>query len=174
MKKSNKVVYIVEGECEKTFINAVKNEHIISGMPYVFNPLQQSLTTRIRTYPQNTCVILIFDTDRTNPERIEKLKDNIRSLEKSSNIHEIILIPQVNNFEDEIKYATDIKQMKDFTNSKTNSEFKEDFIKQEKHILKKLKRNNFDIQKLWSRKPANEYSQFENGGYKIKLKLSQL
>ena len=170
MKKNNKIVYIVEGESEKTFVNAVKNEYIVSGIPYVFNPLQQSLTARIRTYPQNTCVILIFDTDRVDLERIEKLKNNIKSLEKASNIHEIILIPQVNNFEDEIKYTTNIKQLKDFTNSKTNSEFKEDFIRQEKHILKKLKRNNFDILKLWSRKPTNEYSQFENGGDKIKLK----
>lgn len=68
--------------------------------------------------------------------------------------------------EDEIVYCTNIKNIKNFFKSKSNSNFKKEFLNSN-NILQKLEQFNFDILKLWSRVGVN-YKQYKNNSIKIK------
>ncbi|SKC57236.1 hypothetical protein SAMN02745115_01549 [[Eubacterium] yurii] len=170
MNKSDKIIYLVEGECEKILIQAIKNEYIASGLIYIFNPLQEKVTkARLRLYPPKTCIVLVFDTDVYTEDKIDRLKININILKKSKNIKDIVLIPQVKNFEEEILYSTTVGNIKKLFDSKTKSEFKDYFIKNDRKVLSKLEKYKFDICKFWSRKAENKYKIFDNSSNKIKL-----
>lgn len=57
--------YYVEGNCEKKLIDEFKKQQlpIISGKIDVFNAVQEEFTnTRLRMLPENTVVILVFDS----------------------------------------------------------------------------------------------------------------
>lgn len=167
---NKRIVYLVEGKCEKQLIDAIKNEYIVSGRIFVFNALLKLIPkTMILPFAPNTFIVIVFDTDVDNIEKIDRLNYNIKFLKQSSNIKGIILIPQVQNFEDEILFSCNIKQIKDFFNSKTNTEFKTDFIKHSCQISSKLKKYNFNIDKFWSRNACNNFSQFKNKSKEIKL-----
>ncbi len=159
--------YYVEGECEESFINSIKKDYLHSGKVEVLNPIQDKITPlRLRTLKYPTIAILVYDTDK---EKVDILKANIGALEKSKNVKSVICIPQCKNFEDELLVCTSIKKVGDFTGSKTNSEFKKDFVRlSEENLLRKLKMFNFDIDSLWSGTPNNIFEQFENGSCKIK------
>lgn len=68
--------------------------------------------------------------------------------------------------EDEIVYCTNLKNIKNFFNSKSNSNFKKEFLNSN-NILQKLEQFHFDILKLWSRVGTN-YKQYKNNSFKIK------
>ena len=98
----------------------------------------------------NTTVILVFDTDVEEESLLKRLSHNIKILKNSKRVKEIIIIPQVSNFEDELVYATDIKSIEQFFPKCTKKEFKSKFIKLP-DIRKQLEKHNFSIKKLWSR-----------------------
>ena len=58
---------------------------------------------------------------------------------------------------------------KELLNSKSQADFKSDFLK-EKHCLKKLEEKKFDIKKFWSRSPdeASVFRKYENNVEEIK------
>ncbi len=172
--KGKKFVYFVEGENEKVLINCIKNRFVVPGVVSVFNPLQKNLKTQIRMHPPNTCVILVFDTDSVEASKIEMLRSNIQALKKSRNIQEVILIPQVKNFEDELVAATSVSKAMEFTNSKSGSDFKRDFNRMEKQLLAKLEEYHFDIRLLWAKNADNDYREFNNTAEKIKLISSKV
>ncbi|HPY98610.1 MAG TPA: hypothetical protein PLZ06_06155 [Clostridia bacterium] len=162
--------YFVEGETEACLIRAIRQKYIQSGRITKINLLEKDIPSGfIKTIKPFTILIIVFDTDVDDMKLVERLKNNTGKLKKSSHVKDVILIPQVNNLEDEIKYATDISEIKDLLQSKSNKDFKRDFCKCN-NVTDCLVKHSFNIEKFWSRKARNKYSIFENDGKKIKLK----
>ena len=162
--------YYVEGNCEKKLIDEFKKQQlpIISGKIDVFNAVQEEFTnTRLRMLPENTVVILVFDTDTGI---VEILNRNLEILKKHPRVKETWCVMQVQNLEDELKRSTDIREIKELLGSKSNSEYKHDFII-EKNLYKKLMSREFDYEKIWVTKPGKEYDGVSNDGIKIKTRL---
>ena len=88
MRKNVRYHYYVEGNCEKKLIDEFKKQQlpIISGKIDVFNAVQEEFTnTRLRMLPENTIVILVFDTDTGI---VEILKRNLEILKKYPRVKE--------------------------------------------------------------------------------------
>lgn len=80
MRKNVHYQYYVEGEDEKTVLNALKTELqcIQSGRIDKFNVIQKHFNiAHIRPLKQNTIVVLVYDTDVENTDILEQ---NIRFL----------------------------------------------------------------------------------------------
>ncbi len=170
MKKNNPLVYIVEGETEKKLIQSIKNEFIFPGKIYVRNLVQvKSIETLVRLIQNNSYVVIVFDTDINEIKAVENLSKNIKLLKKLKNVKEIILIPQRLNLEDELIFSSSIIKIKEFTKSKSNTEFKKDFLTiTDLNVLKRIREINFDIDKFWNRNADNLYDRFENESRLIK------
>ena len=155
--KNNPVQYFVEGETEKAFIEQIKNKYILSGKIDVLNILQNDIkNSRLMSIKPNTTIILIFDTDVQEKELLNRLAQNIKILKASKHIKEVIVIPQVLNFEDELVYATNIKSIEKFIPNCTKKEFKSKFIKLGSNMVAMLEKQDFDADKLWSRSVNEE------------------
>ncbi len=168
MGRNDRFLYIVEGECEKKLITTFKEQKdiIVSGKVQTFNVVQELLTNmHIRTIKDNTIVILVFDTDTNN---IEIVNENIKFLKKARNIKDVWLVLQVKNLEDELVRATNVTQIKNLIGSKSNKDYKHDFI-HEKNLYDKLKCHNFEINKLWITSPMGVFKLFKNQGAKVKI-----
>ena len=152
--------YFVEGECEEKFINEYKkNPHCLltAGKVQLFNFIQNVFTkSRLMALNKSTVIILVYDTDVLNTDI---LKLNLKLLNKYG-FKNIIHIQSIKNFEDEIVYSTNIKNINDVFGSQGNNEFKSKFIKCN-NIYTKLESLDFNIDKMWSRKntiePFNKY-----------------
>lgn len=88
--------------------------------------------------------------------------------ENNDRIKEVILIPQVKNLEDELIYSTKIKKIKDLLESKSDDDFKRDFMRCN-NLIKKLEEKEFKISKLWSREATDIYKKYENKSREVKL-----
>lgn len=165
MKKNNGTyVYLVEGETEEKMVRILKESYIFSGKTLILH--QQKISSALlRMLPRDSYVVIIFDTDVL--ETRDNLDITLQRL-KNSGLN-ALLIPQIQNLEDEIIYSTSIKKITELLDSKSSSDFKRDFLK-EKNTLKKLKDKDFDIKKFWSR-IADEnsvFGQYKNDAHKIK------
>ena len=98
------------------------------------------------------------------------LRPNIQFLKKHPNIKKIITIPQVTNLEEELSRCTNVHQIRQLINCKTNSEFKNAFI-EEKRLYEKLQLHHFNFLKLWSEKPSEA---FQKAGIQNDSKLIRL
>ena len=168
MNKNQRFVYLVEGECEEKLLRVFRERGgmITDGKVMVFNAANRKLVpARINNFPRDTIWILIFDTDRGSTDI---LRGNI-SLLKKSGAREVWCIPQVTNLEDELKRATDVKEIKELTGSKSNADYKRDFIN-DKSLLKHLSAHRFDFDKFWETKDDGRFSSIGNDSGKIKLK----
>ena len=166
MSKGINYIYFVEGETEERAIKILNKRYIEAGKVVVLN--QKRITAGyIRTIPKSSCVILIFDTD--NDTYFATLKDNVNKLKKDNKRIDIVFIPQVKNFEDEVVYSTSITNITDLLNSKSRSDFKSDFLRIT-NVLEKLEKNLFDIQKFWSRNAdeSSMFAKYKNTAHKIK------
>ena len=142
MRLSNtRIQYYVEGECEQKLVKTlVAHNLILPGQTDVLNPVQDHIkSTHLRKLPAKTTVVLIFDTDKNN---LDILRTNIQFLKQHPNIKKIITVPQVTNLEKELIRCTDIHQIRQLLNCKTNSEFKTAFI-EEKRLYEKLQSHHF-------------------------------
>lgn len=167
-KRNEHYQYFVEGDNEKCLINALKlnSQYIQSGKVGVYNVTHRRIPiTLLRPLKTGTYVVLVYDTDAGNTEI---LRSNINMLKQQSGIKGVICIPQVKHLEDELVYACNIRDVKEVTHSKTKSDFKRDFI-QCTNIEARLKDCGFDINKLWSRLPDNEFREFGNDAERVKL-----
>lgn len=154
--KNNPVQYFVEGDTEKAFIEQIRNKYVLSGKIDVLNILQNEIkNSRLISIKPNTTIILIFDTDVQKKELLNRLAQNIKILKASKHIREIVIIPQVLNFEDELVYATNIKSIEKFIPNCTKKEFKSKFIKLGSSMVAMLEKQDFDADKLWSRSVNN-------------------
>ena len=170
MRLSNtRIQYYVEGECEQKLVKTlVAHNFILPGQTDVLNPVQDHFkSTHLRKLPSKTTVVLIFDTDKNT---MDILRTNIQFLKKHPNIKKIITIPQVTNLEEELIRCTDVHQIRQLINCKTNSEFKNAFI-EEKRLYEKLQLHHFNFLKLWSEKPSET---FQKAGIQNDSKLIRL
>ena len=115
-------------------------------------------------YGEKVSFALVFDTDAGS---IERLTENLRLIRSLPNYFDVICIPQVMNFEDELKYACNIRDICELTNSRSVSDFKRDFLRL-KDISQVLLSKGFDILRMWSRDAFGVYSEIKNEAYKIK------
>lgn len=141
-------LYYVEGEDEKKVVDTLKKDMklIRPGVSQVFNVVENELTNaRLMTIKENTTVVLIFDTDTGNTEKVRK---NIELLKKARNVKEIVCITQVKNLEDEWVRSCDVKKPQELTGSDSLTNYKR-ALRKITNLDKKLKEHHFDFQKFW-------------------------
>ena len=158
--------YFVEGDTEKKIIEEFKKEQslIVSGTVNKFNVIEKIIpNAAITNLRSNTIAILVFDTDK---KVVSILQENIIRLKRCKNIKEIWCVMQVDNLEDELIRATDVKQIKDLIGCRSNKDFKRDFLR-EKRLMIKLRNHHFQIDKMWVTDPSEEYKMFQNDGKRI-------
>ncbi len=168
MEKSKRYHYFVEGECEKKLISVLKEQKdlIVPGKIDVLDITKEHLTElKLRPLPEGVTLILIFDTDT---QEMRTLRENLEFLRRYSRVKDVWCIPQVRNLEEELVRATNIHNIKDLLDSDGVNKFKADFIK-EKRLFQKLCEKNFDLGKMWSSKPKDNYEWIVNDGSKIKM-----
>lgn len=153
-------IFLVEGKCEKEFINDLKKMKNIPAKIKLYNPLK-SFYKILRSYHQDDTLYFVFDTDILNSTTIKIFERNLSILKGFKNK---FLIMQIENFEDELVYSCsklnkklDLFQLFD-TNSE--NEFKENFINQSNR-LEKLDSKGFDISKLWCQETPSILSQYK-------------
>jgi len=146
----SKILYIVEGETDKKFIDTIKGKYLHSGQVKVQNPATKSLTRIIRTIAKPTTCILVFDKDvfKDGRVKIDIILNNIKLLSKTKNVDKIIVISQENDLEEELVRATSIKKITELLSSKSNKNVKKDFLNCS-NLLAKLEEKNFDLSKIW-------------------------
>ena len=162
--------YFVEGSCEKILINALKENPalLVAGKVEVLNVVQSKIKASILIgIKERSRIVFVFDTDIDTNVTI--LKDNINIVKKYCCKPEIITIPQVQNLEEELLRATNVKNIIDITKSKSKSDFKRDFCKLNNNCRNALEKHNFDISKFWTRKPNNKFNFVDQQSNKIKL-----
>lgn len=166
---NRKCIYFVEGECEEKMLNALKviPSLIINGKVKKFNAITEELTnSKLITISPGSRVVFVFDTDVVLTTH---LKNNIEFLKTKCSRIEVLTIPQVSNFEDEIKNSTDVTKAQDFTKSKTVDDFKKSVNKMKPAEFRNaLQRHKFDIKVLWTKKPPKSFSFVSQDGDKIK------
>lgn len=165
--KNKCVQYYVEGDDEKKLVEVLKTDLrvIAPGKVQKFNAVEQELTDlRLRTLKPNTTVVLIFDTDTGS---IDTLLKNIQTLERCKSVSEIVLIPQVQNLENELVRSCNIKKAEELLNSTSRGHFKHDLI-HVSNLASKLREHEFDINLFWSGRPSAPYDQLGNQAAKIK------
>ena len=159
--------YFVEGDDDRKVVNTLKTDFqfIISGKVDKFNVVERTLKkTHLMNLKEGTTVVLVFDTDTGN---VDILNKNIEFLKQQSMVDDVVCITQVENLEDELVRSTSIREIKELTKSRTNSQFKTDVL----HISNLKKRMDeclFDFSKFWSSKPKNRYEYLRNEAHKIK------
>lgn len=162
--------YFVEGDDDKKLLDTLKLQLgcIKSGKVDVLNVIQNNITSaKVRTLKPNTIVVLVYDTDVNNTTT---LQSNINFLKQQPNVKKVLCIPQVNNLEDELVRACNIKNIMVLTGSFGTSNFKRDF-KNCTNLDSKLQQNNFDIRRLWNQTPSNDFEMFGNNSNVVKLNI---
>ena len=160
--------YYVEGQCEKKLINEFKKQQtlILPGKVDVFNPVHELLTEiRLRLLPEQCTVALVFDTDIPN---VAILKENLDILKRHRRVRKTLCVLQVHNLEDELRRATDVKDIRELLGDRNIQDFKGEFIA-EKNLFGKLKQHHFDMDKFWVTEPDGVYAFLgKNDGNAIK------
>lgn len=137
-----------------------------NGETILLNIMNEKLTgLKIQQIKEDDLVVLIYDTD-VNKTNI--LEYNI-SFFKSLRINNIIHVQSVENFEDELIYSCNIKNVNEIFKTTKVKEFKSKFIKC-KNIKEKLKEIDFNGEKIWSRKSKDKnfikFTETNNYSYK--------
>lgn len=91
---------------------------------------------------RGTIVILVYDTDVWKTDTLER---NVKIL-KESGVSAIYHVQSLQNFEDEIVYATSLQDINDFFHTSRHGEFKSAFIAH-KDIVAKLEKMILTIKK---------------------------
>lgn len=167
MKKNANIQYYVEGDDEKSLLKVLKTELqvIKPGKIDVFNVVCDTLSPgRLMTLKPNTVVVLVFDTDAFDDAILKK---NIKTLRMSSNVEDVLTIPQVRNLEEELVRSCNIKDIRELLNSKSKKDFKSDLIKAT-NLRAKLVQNGFDINKLWTGNGGGSFADLKNDSSEIK------
>ena len=160
MSKNNIYHYFVEGECEEKLINTFKvppHLYFQAGKVEVYNFISKKITNqRLMALKTNTKIILVYDIDVSDRTMLD---ENVKKLKEYG--FEIYHIQSIKNFEDEIIFSTSLKNINEMYGTDSIVEFKRKFISQS-DLDKRLHKENFDIDKIWSRinkdKPFDKYS----------------
>lgn len=165
--KRQRLLYYVEGDDEVKLLNTLKSElfAIEPGKIEKFNVIQQRITKgRLISIPEDTIVVLVFDTDTGN---IDILNENIRALESCQAVSKVITIPQVRNLEDELVRSCNIRYIRELLNSSSDSDFKSD-IRKITNLKSKLTEHEFDINCFWNSTPCIPYDGIANMACEVK------
>lgn len=165
--KNNNCVYFVEGSCEKTLINALKEkpELIVPGRVKVFNAISRELTkSMLVTISSGTTVVFVFDTD---VEITEHLKKNIKLVSTYCTGVKVVCLPQVFNLEDELVRCTDVSKVQELTGSKSLNDFKRDFCAIT-NCRVVLTRHQLDVLRLWTQNVPEVFAFLPVNGAEIK------
>ena len=157
MRKMNRVIYFVEGECEAKLINALKEAPAVirPGKIKIINVIQNVLSSsQLVQIQAGTTVVLAFDTD---VPKTDCLQENIRQLRKKCTKVELVFLAQVRNFEEELVRCTDVERASELTHSRSNKDFKRDFCATT-NTRYLLDRHNLVLSKLWTTHPPEEFS----------------
>ena len=120
----------------------------------------------LATFEPGSQVILVFDTDKPETACLRK---NINLLKTVCADVEIITIPQVLAFEDEIERATDVKAAQDFTRSSSVRDFKTAVNRmKDTEFRNALKRHKLDMSRLWAKTPPAVFGFVKQGAEKVK------
>lgn len=166
--------YFVEGDNEKKIVNELKGKYLESGVINKFNILQETISNHIlrkfSRQKKNISIIVydydVFEKTGINIEKLEKkLKENIKIL---SSISQIVIIEQNKNLEDELKRATNVKEIREILNSKSNKDWKRDMLNTI-NLLEKLEKKNFQISKFWINN--SQILKLANNSYIIRINI---
>lgn len=165
--------YFVEGDNEKKIVNELKGKYLESGVVNKFNILQEKISNYVLRKFSNekkNISIIVYDYDvfekNINTEKLKnKLEENIEIL---SSISEVVIIEQNKNLEDELKRATDVKEIKEILKSKSNKDWKRDMLNTI-NLLEKLEKKNFQISKFWIN--DSQTLKLSNNSYIIKISI---
>ena len=167
----NRVVYFVEGECEKQLINALKENPAVihPGKVKKLNVMQEYLTmSQLVQIQTGTIVVLVFDTDVPASECFNKNIERLKS--KCTNV-EIVYLLQVLNLEDELVRCSVVKRISELTQSLSDKDFKRDFCAAT-NVRALLKQHRLDVSKLWTQNPPESFNLVERNSERIKLGTS--
>lgn len=165
--RNRNLLYLVEGDDEKKLVNTLKTDMglICPGKIQKLNVIENDVTDlHLRPISKGTVVVLIFDTDTGNVDRLTR---NIKKLSLCSSVSKVITIPQVPNLEGELVRSCNIKAITELLNSKSRKEFKSDLIRVS-NLERKLVEHQFNINLLWNEKPKHPYHLIENQAVEIK------
>lgn len=154
--------YFVEGQYEEVIVRSLINDfqYLKPGRIKVLNITQKKFPRSLMTsLKPGTSVVFIFDTDAGNPALV---KENIKAIQSSTYGVEIVVIPQCRNLEDELIYACGIREIKEITKSRSNSDFKTDLL-HSRNVGQLLRNCGFDFSRLWNRTVAFEWESLRKG-----------
>ena len=167
--ENRKCIYFVEGECEEKLINALKVDTslLINGKVKKFNAITEELTnSKHITISPGSRVVLVFDTDVVLTAHLKK---NIELLKTKCSRIEVLTIPQISKFEDEITNSTDVNKAQELTKSKTVDDFRKAVNKMTAvEFRNALQRHKFDVKVLWTKKHPKQFSFVSQDSDKIK------
>lgn len=155
--------YFVEGECEQKLLNAIKTAPSLvqPGKVRVFNVIQDVLS-KSHLYPiKEGLVVFVFDSDVPKTNSLKQNIDMVKRICPAKSVKLVFLV-QVMNLEDELLRATNIKKITELTNSKSEKDFKSDFIAL-KDCRGALVRHGFDIGKMWDQTIPDPFCFVEQG-----------
>lgn len=166
----NKYIYFVEGKCEVALLEALKaNPPLIkSGKIRKLNLIQEKIFNSVLMgISSGTKVAFVFDTDVAFTRQ---LKSNIELVRRHCKFSEIIYLPQVRNFEDELVRCTDVSRVEELTQSAGKKDFKKDFCGN-RNCRALLERHHLNMAKLWVTQPPSNFDcDVVLNGEKIKVK----
>lgn len=160
--------YFVEGECEAALLKALMHSHssgfyICPGKIEILNVLYETISgTKAMTIKKGTKVVFVYDTDI---KKTNVLENNINVVANYSS--DIIYVQSCETLEDELIYScSSINDINKLLSTNTKEDFKKKFINH-KDIVSKLLNVGFDINKMWSRKPKEPFSNYKQGFSKL-------
>lgn len=154
--------YFVEGECEKVLVNAlIRHFNLIPpGKLRVLNICQKIFPDSLLfSLKPNSTVVFIFDTDVASPDVVVK---SIKKVMASTTGVDVIVIPQNRNLEDELRASCRIREIRELTNSKSNKNFKTDFVRAS-NVGALLENVSFDFSRLWTNPLDDKWSLVKRG-----------
>ena len=161
--------YFVEGECERKLLNALKASPnlILPGKVRVFNVIQDVLTGSHLYSIKEGYVVFVFDSD---VKAVEKLKQNIEKVKKYCPQKSVTLLflVQDKRLENELVRSTDVTKIEELTGSRSEKDFKSDFLAL-KDVRLVLKKHGFDIGKMWKQPVPEPFNFVEQGTNRIVL-----
>lgn len=137
------------------------------GKVRVFNVTQYKLKNSHLISISEGYVVFVFDTDRNDTKYLEANISKVQTTCPSK--VKLLFLVQVPNLEQELVLATDIKKISELTSSRSNKDFKTDFLTL-KDCRATLEKHSFDIKKMWRQRIPNEFQLVSEQGIEVLIK----
>lgn len=114
-------------------------------------------------YVSGSTNVFVFDTDGEQNTSI--LDANCERMKSFG--YNLILLIQVRNLEQELVRSTDIRKIEDLTNSRSEKDFKHDFIRV-RNLMALLEKHSFDIDRLWITPAGSVFAKYPRNANMVK------